>query len=258
MKIFVCVKQVPDTDTRIKLQSDLSWIDSGGVKWILNPYDLFAVEEAIKLREANPGAQVHVVTVGTKPRASEVLVTALAMGSDEAILVNSTSLLDANQTAKALAAAIKAEGGAQLVLAGKSSSDLNQSSIAQMMAHYLGYPHVTVVSKLQYSPESLVVERDIEGGAKEVIQIRLPAVISANKGLNSPRYTSLPGIMKAKKKVIKELELESLGVTAADTRVKYTNLTLPQEKPAAKLLTGDVSSQVTQLVQLLRDEAKVL
>lgn len=258
MKIFVCLKQVPDTDTRIKIQADLASIDTTGVKWIVSPYDLYAIEEAIKLREANPGTQVFVVTAGPKPRASEALITALAMGADEGILINVSQTLDANQTAKALAATIKGEGGAQLILTGRSSGDFNQSSVTQMLAQYLDMPHATVVSKLQYSPESVTVERDVEGGAKEIIQLKLPAVIAANKGLNSPRYSSLPGIMKAKKKTIKEIDLSTLGMQPEDSKVKYLNLTLPPEKPAARLISGDVPSQVSQLVKMLRDEAKVL
>lgn len=258
MKLFVCVKQVPDTDTRIKLLGDASSIDPAGVKWIANPYDLYAIEEAIKIREANPGTVVCVLTLGPKPRANEVLVTALAMGADDAILINSSQILDANQTAKALAEAIKSEGGGQLILMGKSSSDLNQSSVPQMLAHYLGMPHTTVVSRLQFSPESIVVDRDSDGGAKEIVQLRLPAVIAASKGLNTPRYTSLPGIMKAKKKVIKEIDILTLGISAAELKVKYSSLTLPPEKPAAKILAGDPAAQIQQLVKLLRDEAKVL
>lgn len=264
MKIFVCLKQVPDTDTRIKIQGDFASIDANGIKWIVSPYDLYAIEEAIKIRESNPGTQVYVITAGPKPRASEALITALAMGADEGILINVAQPLDANQTAKVLAATIKSEGGAKsengarLILTGRSSGDYNQSSVAQMLAEYLEIPHATVISKLQFSPDSVLVERDIEGGAKEVIQLKLPAVISANKGLNSPRYSSLPGIMKAKKKTIKEIDFTILGVSAEDFKVKYSNFTLPPDKPAARLISGDVPSQVSQLVKVLRDEAKVL
>jgi len=258
MKIFVCVKQVPDTETKIKIRPDGGGIDPAGIKWVLNPYDEFAVEEAIKLRDANPGAQINVVTVGPKERAVESLRTALAMGADEAMVVHSPEALDAYSTAKALSAVIKQEGGAQVVFTGKLSIDNNQSSVSQMVAEFLSIPHATVVSKFQFNKESVLVERDIEGGAKEKIQLSVPCLVAANKGLNMPRYASLPGIMKAKKKTIKEFDLASLGVSDSDRKVSYAQFSLPPEKPAVKILQGDASTQASELVKLLRDEAKAL
>lgn len=258
MKIFVCLKQVPDTETKIKLLPDLSGVDPAGIKWVLNPYDEFAVEEAVKFKEKNPTAQVWAISVGPKARVSESLRTALAMGADEAIVINSVENLDALSTAKALASVLKTEGPAHIIFSGKLSIDSNQSSVPQMLAELLSVPHAGVVSKIEYSSEALTAERDVEGGAKEIFQLMLPALISANKGLNMPRYASLPGIMKAKKKVIKEFEFSALGVATTDNKVKYSNYSLPLEKSPVKLLTGDASSQVTQLIGLLRDEAKVL
>ncbi|MBX3041171.1 MAG: electron transfer flavoprotein subunit beta/FixA family protein [Bdellovibrionaceae bacterium] len=253
MKIFVCIKQVPDTETKIKINSDKTGIDTAGVKWVMNPYDEYAVEEAVKLKEKNPGATVFAVTVGPKPRAADVLRTALAMGADEGILVNAPEGIDPFSTAKALAETIQAEGGAQLILTGKLAIDDNASSVGQMLAENLNAPHMTVVSKLSYEGEKITVERDIEGGAKEVAQLMLPAVIGANKGLNMPRYASLPGIMKAKKKVLKEIDFSAL-----DAKTKMVNFSLPAEKPPVKIIPGDSAQQVSSLVQLLRDEAKVL
>jgi len=257
MKIFVCIKQVPDTETKIKITPDQNGIDTTGIKWVLNPYDEFAVEEAVKLRDANPGSQVWVLSAGPKARVVESLRTALAMGADEAIVINAENL-DNYSTAKALAEVIKAEGGAKVIFSGKLAIDDNASSVSQMMAEFLGVPHSTVVSKFAYNGENVVVERDVEGGAKEVVQMMTPAVVAANKGLNMPRYASLPGIMKAKKKVIKEIEFASLNIPASDIKVKYTGFTLPAEKPPVKMLSGDSSAQVFELVKLLRDEAKVL
>ncbi|MBC7421102.1 MAG: electron transfer flavoprotein subunit beta/FixA family protein [Bdellovibrio sp.] len=258
MKIFVCIKQVPDTETKIKILSDQSGIDPAGIKWVMNPYDEYAVEEAIKFREKNAGAQVWVITSGPKARAVEALRTGLAMGADEAIVVNSPENLDAYSTAKGLAAAIKAEGGAHLVFAGKLAIDSNQSSVPQMVAEFLEIPHTSVVSKFEATAENVTVERDVDGGSKEVVQMLAPALVTANKGLNMPRYASLPGIMKAKKKVIKEVEFSSLGIAATEQKVKYVGYSLPPEKPAVKQLTGDASAQVSQLISALRDEAKVL
>jgi len=258
MKIFVCIKQVPDTETKIKILPDQSGIDPTGIKWVMNPYDEFAVEEAIKFKEKNPAAQVWVTTCGPKARAVEALRTALAMGADEAILINAPENLDAYSTAKALANTIKAEGGAHLIFAGKLAIDANQSSVPQMVAEFLGMPHSCVVSKFETTPESTTVERDIEGGAKEIVQMMNPAVVAANKGLNMPRYASLPGIMKAKKNVVKDVEFSSLGIAATEQKVKYSGYQLPADKPAVKLLTGDAGAQVSQLISALRDEAKVL
>lgn len=257
MKIFVCLKQVPDTETKIKVGSDGQSIDVNGLKWVVNPYDEFAIEEAVKTKEAHAGAQVYAICVGPKKRTADAVRTALAMGADEAILVDAPENLDPATTAQALAKAIQAEGGAQLLFAGKQAIDDNAASVPQMTAELLGIPHATVVSKFTFGPEKITVERDVEGGAKEIVQMALPAMVAANKGLNMPRYASLPGIMKAKKKALKELDLAGLGV-AVTALTKTLSLELPADKPAVKMLTGDASSQASQLVQLLRDEAKVL
>lgn len=257
MKFFVCVKQVPDTETKIKVGGDSASIDTTGVKWVLNPYDEFAIEEAVKTRDANPGSQVWIISVGPKKRVVESLRTALAMGADEAIVVDAAENLDPADTACALAAAIKAEGGATLIFSGKLAIDDNAASVPQMLAEQLGVPHTTVVSQFSFANGLVAVTRDVEGGAKELVEMQTPALVAANKGLNMPRYASLPGIMKAKKKTIKELDLSGLGV-APRVQTKIFSIELPPEKPAVKMLSGDLSSQVTSLVSLLRDEAKVL
>lgn len=258
MKIFVCLKQVPDTETKIKILPDQSGIDPAGIKWVMNPYDEHAVEEAVKFREKNPSAQVWAISMGPKARVVESLRTALAMGADEAIVINSVENADALTTARALSSVINSESGAHLIFAGKLSIDSNQSSVPQMVAEFLNIPHTSVVSKFEAHSENINVERDSDGGAKEIVQMLTPALIAANKGLNMPRYASLPGIMKAKKKVIKEIEFSSLGISPTEQKIKYISYALPQEKAAVKLLTGDSSAQATELMKLLRDEAKVL
>ncbi len=258
MKIAVCVKQVPDTETKIKLKPDNSGIDTAAVKWVVNPYDEHAIEEAIKLKEANAGSTVFVFTVGPKPRASEVLRTALAMGADEGIAIEGADGLDNSLAAKALAAAIKKEGPFDLVLTGRLAIDDNAASVSQMIASELGIPHATVISKMTLVGNVLTVEREIEGGTKEVVELSLPALIGANKGLNMPRYASLPGIMKAKKKVLKDYDLSALGVDAGQARLRYSNFKLPPEKPAVKMLSGDAAAQSHELARMLREEAKVL
>lgn len=257
MKIFVCIKQVPDTETKIKISADGNSIDTTGIKWVMNPYDEYAVEEAIKLRDANPGSQVWVLSAGPKARVVESIRTALAMGADEGIVVNAENL-DSLATAKALADVVKAEGGAQMIFSGKLAIDDNAASVPQMVAEFLTIPHTSVVSKFAYSAESVTVERDVEGGSKEVVQMMNPSLVAANKGLNMPRYASLPGIMKAKKKTIKEIEFSSLNIAATEIKTKYSQFTLPAEKPAVKMIAGDSGAQAAELAKLLREEAKVL
>lgn len=256
MNIFVCIKQVPDTETKIKLGAQ--GIDTAGIKWVMNPYDEFAVEEALKFKAANPQAMIHAITLGPKARVSEVLRTALAMGVDEAIAIDAPETTDSYATAKLLAKAIQSVGQPGLVYTGKLAIDDSMASTSQIIAEFLGIPHVTVVSKIEYQSGAFVAEREIEGGTKEVIQITGPAVIAANKGLNTPRYPSLPGIMKAKKKVIKEVDSQTMGLETSDRKITYTQFELPQDRPEARLLSGDVQAQVSSLVKLLREEAKVI
>lgn len=258
MKVFVCIKQVPDTETKIKIKADATGIDTAGVKWVMNPYDEFAVEEALKLKEAGKATNVTVISVGPKARIVETLRTALAMGADDAIAVDAPEDLDPSTTAKALAAAIKAEGDYRLVLTGKLAIDDNAASVSQMLAEHLAVPHSTAVTKLEVSDATAVAERETEGGSREVMQLAVPAVIAANKGLNMPRYASLPGIMKAKKKVIKELTLDGLGVSTGDARIQYKNFQMPPEKPPVKMIEGDAATQAQTLAKLLREEAKVI
>jgi electron transfer flavoprotein beta subunit len=257
MRIFVCIKQVPDTETKIKLKADGSGIDETGIKWIINPYDEFAVEEAIKIKEARGQAPiVTVVSVGPKAQVSEALRTALAMGADDAIVIDAPRDTDGFTAARLLAAAMKKEGAFDLVLTGKLAIDDNGASVSQFVAEFLGIPHTTVVAKLEVKDGSVIAEREVEGGAREIVELKGPCLIGANKGLNNPRYASLPGIMKAKKKPIKELTSADLGVTAS-AKTKHKSYQLPPEKPKVKMLSGDASAQAKELANLLMNEAKV-
>lgn len=256
MNIFVCIKQVPDTETRLKVTADASGIDTNGIKWIMNPYDEFAVEEALKLKEAK-GATVTVFSLGPK-RVIDALRTALAMGADEAVVIDSPENLDAFTTAQGLAAAIRQAGSFDLILTGKLAIDDNAASVSQMLAEFLQVPHTTVVSKLDVNAPNAVAEREVEGATREVVQLQMPAVIAANKGLNMPRYASLPGIMKAKKKTIKELSLAALNVSVDQTKVRYQKYQLPPEKPPVRMIEGNPDVQAATLAKLLHEEAKVL
>ncbi len=258
MRIFVCIKQVPDTETRIKLKPDNSDIDSNGVKWIVNPYDEFAIEEAVKIKEANQGAMVTVVSVGPKARLTNSLRTAMAMGCDDGILIDEANSLDSLTMAKAMAKAIKAEGDFSAVFTGVLSIDDNESAMGPMLAELLEIPHVGVVSKLESAGDEWTAEREVEGGTKEVFTMKLPGLITATKGLNKPRFASLPNIMKAKKKPIKEMTLGDLGLSSDDVKIQLNQYQMPADKEPVKMLSGDPAAQVSELVKLLREEAKVL
>lgn len=255
MPIFVCIKQVPDTETKIKINSDKSGIDTSTVKWVMNPYDEFAVEEAI-LKKADLGSdKIYAVSLGPA-RVSDALRTALAMGADEAIHILSDDDHDSLFTANALTAAIKKYGPPEHVFTGKLSIDGNNSSVGPQIAEKLSIPHTSVVSSFKVESDKVIVEREIEAGSKVVIEMPKSSLSTANKGLNTPRFVSLPGIMKAKKKPIHQVKLEELELDASSHNEIYKNFELPPENPPVKMLNSD--NAVTELVKLLRDEAKVL
>ena len=258
MRLFVCIKQVPDTETRIRLTQDKQNIDSNGIKWVINPYDEFAIEEAIRFKEAHPGTKVTVITLGPKARVNNALLTAMAMGVDDSILIDSEIPLDALATAKALAATIKQEGDFSIIYGGKLAIDGNVSAVPLMMAQFLNIPHASMVSAITYDNKNLTARREVEGGSFETFKLTFPALVTTNKGLNKPRFASLPGIMKAKKKPIKNLTLENLGLDPKDCKIKFTNYEMPPEKPPCKIIQGDPKAQVDELVRLLQEEAKVL
>ena len=266
MIIFVCVKSVPDTETKIRLKAgdEGQALDTSQIQWIMNPYDEFAVEEALQFRAKHgQGAKVVALSLGPKERATEVLRTALAMGADEGVCIESETFLDSAGTATGLAAAIQAiEPNREnwgWIYTGKVAIDTNQGVGAQMLAACLQLPHVNGIMKSDYTEKGVVVEREGDEGKRWVLQVPCPAVLGATKGLNAPRYVSLPGIMKAKKKPISYKSLEALGFTQEKgQQVRFVDFQLPPTRPAVKMIEGDTSQQVTRLVELLRDEAKVL
>lgn len=260
MNIFVCVKQVPDTETKITPTGDGSYIETTGIKWIMNPYDEFAVEQALQIQAANAGSTVTVLRVGSA-KDTESLRTAMAMGADDAFLVEAGDNLDSYSIAKALKGAIEKSGKTpDVILTGKQAIDDDCLQVPQILATMLNLPSVSVVVGYEGSATEVTVKREIEGGSLEVYGVKLPAVIACNKGLNTPRYASLPGIMKAKKKPLTTLSLADVGVSEADQRVKYSNFSLPTEKPAGKkfVADGNEAAIVKDVVGLLRTEAKVI
>jgi electron transfer flavoprotein beta subunit len=258
MNIFVCLKQVPDTETKIRLTADGSGVDPTSIqRWIVSSYDEYAIEESLRLRDKNPGSTVTVVSAGPA-RVTEALRTALAMGADTGIHVELPDGADNNLAAKALAGALLKQPKIDVVFTGKEAFDDTAAQTSQLLAEYLSLPVVTVVLGIEYGSGSVRCKREIEGGAYELVETPLPAVIAAQKGLNEPRYASLPNIMKAKKKEIKVLKMAEVGVTAEDQKVRLSGFKLPPQKQAGKKLAGDARAQARELARLLREEAKVV
>lgn len=257
MNIFVCIKQVPDTETKVKILPDKSGIDPAGIKWIISPYDEFAIEEALRLKEKNAGSTVTVFSAGPA-RVVDALRTALAMGADSAVHVDAPENADSFMTAKALAAAVQKEGAFQVLFCGKEAIDDGASQVAQLLSVQLKLPLAAVVLNAEYAADKIRVKREVEGGMLEVVDLPVPCLISAQKGLNEPRYASLPNIMKAKKKEVKALKAADLGISASDQKIKLKNFEIPPPKPAGRKLSGDVNAQVAELVKALKNEAKVL
>lgn len=248
MKIAVCVSHVPDTAAKVNVGPDGKSIDPNGVTYVVNPYDEFAIEEALKIKEAENG---EVVAISVGPDANkESLRKALAMGADSAVLLKDENPRDSIGVAKALAEEIKAQD-AKLVFFGKQSVDYDNSITAQLTSELLGYNSVSVVVDLKVEGEKVTAEREIEGG-REVVETSLPVIIAAQKGLNEPRYASLKGIMQAKKKTIEEKTPE-----AYENMVEVVSMKKPPAKQPGKIIGEDVSA-VPELVKLLREEAKVI
>jgi electron transfer flavoprotein beta subunit len=243
VKIAVCIKRVPDSETRIKIGADRKSIDESGVKFVLNPFDEYAVEEALKLKEQTGG---EVVAVSLGPDSSlETIRSAMAMGADSERIP-----LDPLPTARALAAELE-QGAYDIVFFGKLAIDDYDQAVGTMVAELLGIPSVSAITRLEVTDKSATVEREVEG-AVEVVEFSLPAIVTAEKGLNEPRYPALRGIMLAKKKPldIKEVDLGGGGLDVLE-------LALPSERKAGRIV-GEGPEAVSALVEALKNEAKVL
>ena len=264
MNIIVCLKQVPDTETQIKVGSDGQSIVTDDIKWVMNPYDEYGVEEALRIKEKF-GGEVTVMGLGPK-RVTESIRTALAMGADKGILVSDEALggSDSLAVAKALAAAIK-ELDYDLIFSGQRGVDDDMGVVGANIAELLDIPQLSVIDKVEVAEDgkSVKVNRPIEGSIL-VIESPLPALITAQKGLNEPRYASLPGIMKAKKKPFDEKTLSDLGLDAAEfgegaRKVKVLEITPPPAREVGKIVEGETPQEkAAGLAKLLHDEVKVI
>ena len=257
MNIFVLLKRTFDTEEKITIANGP--INEDGAEFIINPYDEYAVEEAIQVRDEH-GGEVTVVTVGGED-AEKQLRTALAMGADKAVLINvedDLEVRDQYTTAKIIAEYLK-DKEPDLVIAGNVAIDNGTGQVGPRVADLLGIPYITTITDLKIDGNHVSVVRDVEGD-EEKIEATLPLLVTAQQGLNEPRYPSLPGIMKAKKKPLEELELDDLDIDEEDVEAKTKTIEvyLPPKREAGKILEGELKDQVQELVSLLHKEAKVV
>ncbi|MBB5172680.1 electron transfer flavoprotein subunit beta/FixA family protein [Texcoconibacillus texcoconensis] len=256
MNIYVLLKRTFDTEEKIEIEN--GEIIDDGAEFIINPYDEYAVEEAIQIRDEH-GGEVSVVTVGDE-EAEKQLRTALAMGADQAYLIEDEDIENGDEySTQELLKAFFAEKEYDLILGGNVAVDGGSGQIGPRLADQLDIVHVTSAVDITLEGNEAKVERDVEGD-QEIISVSLPALITAQQGLNEPRYPSLPGIMKAKKKPLETLDLDDLDVDEEDAegKTKTVERFLPPEKQAGRILEGEVEGQVQELVRLLKTDAKVL
>lgn len=249
MKIVVCVKRVPDTETRIRIGPDGRSIDPSGVKYVLSPYDEFALEAALRTREAAGEGEVVALSLGDAS-SGESLRSALAMGADRAVLLEGEVTADGLATAQALAAAVESEA-ADLVLLGIRAADDDQQQVGPMLGTLLRRPCITGVREFSLEAGQVVAVREVDGGS-ETVEAPLPAVLSITKGAFEPRYASLKGIMAAKRK-----PMDTAAGAAGASRLEVMSLELPPPRPAGRVV-GEGPEAVKELVRLLRDEAKAV
>ncbi len=258
MKIVVCVKYVPDTAIKAKIAPDGKSLNLSDVSFVVNPYDEYAVEEALRIKEKS-GAEVVVVSAGGE-KATAGLRTCLAMGADSAVLVQDETLENCDSFAiGSVLSRVCRELNPDVILFGKHAIGVDNGQVPSVVAEQLDVPQVSVTVKLEIEQNKFRAEREIEG-AREVVEGSLPAVFTAQKDLNTPRYASLKGIMAAKKKPIAVRSIQSLGLApdALQPRLAMEEVYLPPSRPPGKILTGDVSEAVPELVRLLHEEAKVI
>ena len=249
MKILVSVKRVVDYNVKIKIKSDNSGVDLENIKIAMNPFDEIAVEEAVRLKEKNICKEITVISVGSQ-KSEETIRTALAMGADKGILVETNEDMQPLEVAKILNEIVK-KNNPDLVLMGKQAIDDDSNQTGQMLAALLGWPQGTFVSKLEINSQEINVTREIDGGL-ETLTIKLPAVVTTDLRLNEPRYASLPNIMKAKQKPIERIKLNNLNVDTKQ-RIKILEVTEPQKKKA-----GIKVKDVEELISKLHNDEKVI
>ncbi len=260
MNIFVFVKRVPDTESKIRINHETNSIDEEGLNFVLNPYDEYAMEEALRIREAK-GGKVTALSLGSG-ETTIVLKKCLAMGADEAVLIkeDTPELYDGLRTAKIIAHAMKTKfSDYNLLLFGKQSVGGDNAQVPVMVAAFLGLPQANVVTKLEIEGNMAIAHREIEG-ASEKVNAPLPAVITAQKGLNEPRYETLKGIMMAKRKEIPVLTLQDIGLdeNTLISQLELVKLESPPTRQAGTIIEDEPETAARRMVEFLRNEAKVV
>ncbi len=262
MNIVVCVKQVPDTETKIRVKDGR--VDHSETKYVVNPYDEYAIEEGLRIKERTGEGTITLVSMGPE-RAKDALKSGLAVGAEEAIHLVDEAFegSDPYATALVLSKALQ-KLDYDIIFCGKQGVDEDHAQVGIILAELLDIPHVSVVTKLEISDDgkSILAHREVEGG-HEVVEAPLPAVITAQKGLNEPRYASIKGIMAVKKKVIPEWNAQEIGVEATSVgldaaKVSFVEVSLPPERESGQVFAEDPVQDAIKVAHLLRDEAKIL
>lgn len=263
MKIMILLKQTPDTEAKIKLSADQTAIDGAGIKYVINPYDEHAIEEALQLKSKKGSGEVVVVSFSDNSIKDRML-KALAMGADRAIHIDNAGLNQADSltVAKVLAQVVKKECP-DIIFCGRQGIDDDNMHVPVMVAELLEWPHVNVATKLEYQETKIRVSREVEGGQVEIYDVTTPAVIGTHKSLNTPRYASLPGIMKAKRKPFQKMSLAELDLNSEEllqtVQTQIKKYSYPPEKPKGIILKDEaLEVMVDKVVSYLKNEAKVL
>lgn len=256
MNVFVLIKQVPDTEAVLSVKDGTS-INEDNIKWIISPYDEYALEEALKLKDKDPEVIVNAMTLGPE-RAESALRSALAMGADSGIHIECAEDIDIETRSGMLAEAIKKESDPGIVFIGKQAIDDDSNQTHILVAEYLNMPVTTNIISFKLEGDKVTCEREIEDGDIETVEMNIPCVVTASKVLNTPRYASLMGIMKAKKILLKKVTLSDLGNPSIEKKTFTKRLFAPPEKAPGRILEGEPEEMVKELVRILKDEAKVL
>lgn len=263
MNILVCLKQVPDTEVHIQLSKAETGIDTSNIEWIINPYDEFALEEALRIKESTQNTKVIALSLGPA-RVEKALKTALAMGADEACLIETNKPEHHSQSesttyiSQALSVVIK-QKNIDLIIMGKVGIDKNHYTTGSMLAEYLQLPHVTCVTKLtQNKNNNWICERQIESEIKEEITLSLPALITVEKGINQPRYPSLMNIMKAKNKPLQKISLSSLNISDPIPSFCFDSYSLYKNTLAGEIISGTPEQQAKKLIHVLKETEKLI
>ncbi len=263
MKIIVCMKQVPIKDSQLKIKSDGSWIEESDLNFEINESDHYALEEALRLKEKH-GGEVVILSMGPQ-RVTEAIKQGLAKGADRALHINNESFtrIDPFINAKLLAAAIRQEGDFDLILTGLQSDDYGFGQTGVILAELLGVPSATIVMEIQAQDSKIKVKRELESGWFQWVELPLPAVLTIQSGINQIRYATIKGIMMAKKKEIKPLGLEELGISEDEIQesisgLKFHRIYVPEKTKKTELFEGDPKEVAKKLVEKLKNEAKVI